>query len=51
MKCFVYADESGNSGLKLFGDRQDIFWTSAEISFVDLDHRKLLGISRRRGPL
>jgi hypothetical protein len=48
VKCFAYADESGNSGLKLFGDKQDTFWTGTLISFADLDrkyatfHRELL---------
>ena len=48
MKCYAYADESGNSGLKLFADQQDTFWTATLISFADLDrkygrfHRELL---------
>lgn len=51
MKCFAYADESGNSGLKLFGDQQDTFWTGTLISFADLDtsyatlHRELLELT------
>lgn len=50
MKCFVFADESGNSGLKLFDDEQDTFWTGTAIAFSDLDrkytsfHRELLGL-------
>ncbi|HZQ42364.1 MAG TPA: DUF3800 domain-containing protein [Acidobacteriaceae bacterium] len=39
MRCYAYADESGNSGLKLFGDQQDTFWTGTLISFSDLDSR------------
>ena len=39
MKCYAYTDESGNSGLKLFGDAQDTFWTGTMISFSDLDQR------------
>lgn len=48
MNCYAYVDESGNSGLKLFGDQQDTFWTGTVISFADLDkkydnfHRELL---------
>jgi hypothetical protein len=51
MKCFAYADESGNSGLRLFGDQQDTFWTGTLISFSDLDskyatfHRELLALT------
>ena len=51
MKCHAYADESGNSGLKLFGDQQDTFWTGTLISFADLDrkhvtfHRELLELA------
>jgi hypothetical protein len=51
MKCYAYADESGNSGLKLFGDQQDTFWTGTLISFSDLDsryaafHRELLQLA------
>jgi hypothetical protein len=50
MKCFVFADESGNSGLKLFDDGQDTFWTGTVIAFADLDrkyttfHRELLSL-------
>jgi hypothetical protein len=50
MKCFVFADESGNSGLKLFDDGQDTFWTGTVMAFADLDrkyttlHRELLGL-------
>ena len=33
MRCFAYADESGNSGLRLFGDKQDTFWTGTLIAF------------------
>jgi len=50
MKCFVFADESGNSGLKLFDDGQDTFWSGTVIAFADLDrkyatfHRELLGL-------
>ena len=50
MKCFVFADESGNSGLKLFDDGQDTFWTGTVIAFADLDrkyttfHRELLNL-------
>jgi hypothetical protein len=48
MKCFAYTDESGNSGLQLFGNEQDTFWTGTLVSFSDLDikyrtfHRELL---------
>jgi hypothetical protein len=35
MKCFVFADESGNSGLKLFDDGQDTFWTGTVIAFAN----------------
>lgn len=51
MKCYAYADESGNSGLKLFGGEQDTFWTGTLISFADLDrkytsfHRELLELA------
>lgn len=51
MRCYAYADESGNSGLKLFGDQQDTFWTGTLISFSDLDsryatfHRELLQLA------
>lgn len=51
MKCFAYADESGNSGLRLFGDKQDTFWTCTLIAFSDLDtkyatfHRELVAFS------
>ncbi len=51
MRCFAYADESGNSGLRLFGDKQDTFWTGTLIGFSDLDtkygtfHQELLVLS------
>jgi len=51
MKCYAYTDESGNSGLKLFGDAQDTFWTGTMISFSDLNqkcasfHRELLELA------
>ncbi|MDE1154410.1 MAG: DUF3800 domain-containing protein [Acidobacteriaceae bacterium] len=51
MRCFAYADESGNSGLRLFGDKQDTFWTGTLIGFSDLDtkyatfHRELVTLS------
>lgn len=51
MRCNAYADESGNSGLKLFGDQQDTFWTGTLISFADVDrkytgmHNELLGLA------
>jgi hypothetical protein len=51
MKCFAYADESGNTGLRLFVDQQDSFWAGTLISFADLDrryttfHRELLELA------
>ena len=39
MRCNAYADESGNSGLKLFGDQQDTFWTGTLVSFADVDRK------------
>ena len=48
MKCYAYTDESGNSGLKLFGSNQDTFWTGTLIAFADVDskyktfHKELL---------
>lgn len=53
MKCYAYTDESGNSGLKLFGDGQDTFWTGTMLSFSDLDqryasfHRELLQLAEK----
>jgi len=53
MKCYACTDESGNSGLKLFGDAQDTFWTGTMISFSDLDqkylgfHRELLQLAEK----
>jgi hypothetical protein len=50
MRCNAYADESGNSGLKLFGDQQDRFWMGTLFSFADVDrkytgmHSELLGL-------
>jgi len=46
--CFAYTDESGNSGLQLFGNDQDTFWTGTLTSLSDLDtkyksfHKELL---------
>jgi hypothetical protein len=34
MKCYAYTDESGNSGLKLFGDAQDTCWTGNLLAAV-----------------
>jgi hypothetical protein len=51
MKCFAYTDESGSSGLKLFNDDQDTFWTGTVIAFSDLDtkyrtfHQELLRLA------
>jgi len=51
MKCFAYAVESGNTGLRLFGDQQDSFWAGTLISFANLDrryatfHRELLELA------
>lgn len=39
MKCFVFADESGNSGLKLFDDAQDTFWSGTVVAYADLDRK------------
>ncbi len=41
MKCYAYADESGNSGLRLFDNDQDTFWTGTLIAFADVDRKYL----------
>ncbi len=54
MKRFAFTDESGNSGLKLFDNGQDSFWTGTLIAYADVDsrylrfHKELLAITEKQ---
>ena len=57
---YVYADDSGNSGLNLFDEQQPYYWTAALLSPVDIqavglkDHKRWtsqLNVSELHGAL